>query len=161
MGGAETDVVFDHDERRFFVLGFGEPNGGVDGRKVCAIFDFEHVPVLSLKTFAHVLGKAHRGRSVDRDPVVVVKHDEFGEFPVAGERAGFGGDTLHEAAVTADGVGVVIDDLVAGFVEVRGHVRLGGSKSHGVGDSLSERAGRRVDAGSHVVFGMAGGDAAP
>ena len=59
------------------------------------------------------------GRAVDRDVVVVVEYDQLAQPEVAGERAGLGGDALHQVAVAGDHVGVVVDDVAAGPVEAR------------------------------------------
>ena len=76
---------------------------------------------------------------------------------MAGERDRLVADPLHQAAVAAEDVGVVIDDLVA---ELRGQHALGERHADRVADALAERPGRRLDAARMAALGMAGGAAA-
>jgi len=61
--------------------------------------------------------------AVDGDVVVVVEGDQFAQFHGAGQRAGFVGDAFHQAAVAEEYIGVVIDDVVAGSVELPASAR--------------------------------------
>jgi len=69
-------------------------------------------------------------------------------------------DALHHVAVAGQHVGVVIDDLVPVAVEAGGQVALGQRHADGVGEALSQRARRDLDAGGAVRFRMAGRHAA-
>ena len=51
-----------------------------------------------------------------------------------------------QVAVGADAVGPVVDDGVAGAVELGGQPALGDGHADGVGEALAERAGGRLDA---------------
>ena len=73
---------------------------------------------------------------------------------MAGKRDSLLADAFHQAAVAADHIGMVVDEIVA---ELRVHDALGERHADGVGEALAERAGRRLDAGGEAVFGMAGG----
>ena len=64
-----------------------------------------------------------------------------------GDRRGLLADPLHQVAVGGDRVDVVVDDSSAGPVVALGQEPLGDRQPDGVGDPLSERAGRRLDAG--------------
>ena len=65
---------------------------------------------------------------------------------MAGQARRLGRDALLEVAVRADPVRPVVDDLVAGPVELGGEPALGDGHADGVGEALAERAGRRLDA---------------
>jgi len=65
------------------------------------------------------------------------------------------------AAVAHDHVGVVINELHVGLVELGRQVRLGHRQTHGVGDALTQRAGGDLHAGGLEGFGVAWGAAAP
>jgi len=79
---------------------------------------------------------------------------------VASHASGFAGNALHGAAVTEKGVGVVVDQVVAGLVENGSGVGLGDGQTDGVGETLAQRARGDLDTGSVVGLGVAGGDAA-
>jgi hypothetical protein len=65
---------------------------------------------------------------------------------VAGIRRRFVRDPFHQAAVTCNEPGVVIDQRVAVAVEGGGEMCLGGCHADGVGHALSQRAGGGFDA---------------
>ena len=93
--------------------------------------------------------------------ILVVENDQFPEREVAGERAGFRRDALHQVAVAGNHVGVMVDDLVARAVVAAGQMRFGDGETDRVRDALTERTRRRLDAGRVVVLGMPRGAAAP
>ena len=76
---------------------------------------------------------------------------------MAGERERLVADPLHQAAVAAKDVGVVVDDLAA---ELCGQHALGERHADRVAEPLAERPGRRLDAARMAALGMAGGAAA-
>lgn len=53
-------------------------------------------------------------------------------------RRSLGGNTLHETAVAKEHVCVVIDEVIAGFVENSSGVRLSNCKTNGIGKTLTE-----------------------
>ena len=71
-----------------------------------------------------------------------------------GEVDGFVADAFHQAAVAGDHVGVVVHQRVA---EAGVHQPLGERHADGIGQSLAERPGRRLDPRRMAVFGMTGG----
>ena len=95
-----------------------------------------------------------RHGAVDRDVVVVPDHDQLVQPEVAGERDRFLGHALHQAAVAAQHVGVVVDEIIA---EGGVHDALAKREADAVGKALAERTGGRLDAGSVAVFRVAGG----
>ena len=66
---------------------------------------------------------------------------------MAGERGGFVGDALHQVAVAAKGVDVVVEQIEAGPIEMGGEPALGDRHADAVAAALAERAGRGLDAG--------------
>ena len=76
---------------------------------------------------------------------------------MAGERDRLVADPLHQAAVAAEHIGVVVDELVA---ELGAEMPLGERHADRIADALAERPGRRLDAGGEAALGMAGGAAA-
>jgi hypothetical protein len=61
-------------------------------------------------------------------------------------------DALHQAAVTGNHIGVVIDHL--GPSRAR-RFSSAIAKAHGIGNALTERPGRGLDPGGMAVFGVA------
>ena len=73
---------------------------------------------------------------------------------MTGQRGRLGGDALHHVAVAAQRVDVVVEELVAGAVEVR-RLPLGRDRHADRGrDALTERPGRRLDARRPAVLRM-------
>ena len=78
--------------------------------------------------------------------------------PASRRRPGRGlvADAFHQAAVTQEHVGVVVDDGVACAVELGGQQLFGQREAHGIGDALAQRAGGGFHAGGDAHFGVAG-----
>ena len=76
---------------------------------------------------------------------------------MAGDRGGFVGDPLHQAAVAGDRVDVEVEEFEVRPV-VAGALPLAGDRhADRGGDALAERAGRRLDPGGPAVLGVARG----
>ena len=71
---------------------------------------------------------------------------------MAGKRDRLLADALHQVAVGGEDVGVMVDERVA---ELGVEHALGERHADRRRNALAERAGRRLDAGGHEVFGMA------
>ncbi len=121
----------------------------------------EHLPPVGRIPLQHVLAEGPRRRAVERHVVVVVEVEELAETEVAGERPGLGGDALHEVAVRDESERAVVHDLVARPIESRRERALGDRHAHGVGRSLPERSGRRLDTRRQAKLGMPRRPASP
>ena len=126
-----------------------------DRLDVVAVLDALGVPAVGVEPPDDVLRPGHRRRPVELDVVVVVEGDELAEPEMAGERRGLGRDALLEVAVGAERVRPVVDDVVAGAVELGGEAALGDRHADGVREPLAERPGRRLDAGRQAVLRVA------
>src|SRR5436305_12401720 len=93
--------------------------------------------------------------------VVVVKKSQVVEPEETRDRRGFRRDALHQVAVTADAVDLVIEDLVPGPVEERPQVFSGDGHAHRIAKALAQGAGRGLNARGQQVLRMAGRPAAP
>lgn len=78
---------------------------------------------------------------------------------MTGSRGGLGGNTLHGATITEEGVGVVVDEVEAGLVEGTGSLGLGNGKTNSVGETLTKRTSGDLNSGGVVSLGVTGGDA--
>jgi len=121
--------------------------------------DHLDMPAVCGVTGADILALADIQHRVQGDVVGIKENDQVIESQMTCERGGFTGNTLLQAAVTAQGDDVVVEDGVLGSVEPRGGHLLRHGIADGIGDSLTERARGCLDARSLVKFGMAGGDA--
>ncbi len=128
----------------------------VDSVDVVTVHMGHDVPAVGLESLRRVVGEPRLDVSVDRDAIVVVEHDQLAEAECPRERAGLVRDALHEAAVAAKRIGVVVDDVVARSIECGGKDSLRECHADRIGEALAERPGRRLDARRAAVFGMPG-----
>ena len=151
---AIADLGLDGNERRMFLVGFGFFDGFADGIEVRAVFDGNRLETEGSHAGLDIFRKGDVRIAFDRDVVAIVEDDEFGkaECPCQGE--GFRRDAFHQAAVAAEGEGVVVDDGITRFIENSCQV----SFCHGHADSHAqagaEGACRRFDARRVAVFRM-------
>ena len=73
---------------------------------------------------------------------------------MAGERGGFRTDALHQAAVAADGVDVVVEHLVARLVVPAGQPLARDRHADAGGNPLTQRTGRRLHTRDPVILRM-------
>ena len=128
---------------------------------VVAVLDPLGVPFVGIEPREHVLAPGHPGGPVQLDVVVVPEIRQLAESEMPGQRRGLGRDALLEVAVRDDPEDAMVDDGVAGPVELPGEAALGDRHPDAVGEALAERAGGRLDAGREAVFGVAGRARAP
>ena len=151
---AVGDVAVDDDQRRALGLVLERLERAREHRAVVGVADAGDVPAVADEARRDVVGEREARGALDRDPVVVVDPAEVLEPEVAGQRGRLGGDPLHHVAVAAQRVDVVVEELVAGAVEVR-RLPLGRDRHADRGrDALAERPGRRLDARRPAVLRM-------
>ena len=124
--------------------------------QVVGVGDVLHRPAVAGEPGRHVLGERQAGGALDGDLVVVVDPAQIGQLQVPGQRGGLGTDALHQAAVTAQRVDVVVEQLVSGPVEGGGLPEPGDGHADAGGDPGAQRAGGALDAGGPAVLGVAG-----
>lgn len=73
---------------------------------------------------------------------------------MTGSRGSLAGNALHGAAITEEGVGVVVNQVVVGLVEDSRSVSLGNGETNGVGETLAEGTSGDLNAGSVVRLGV-------
>ena len=154
-GVAEGDMGLAGNHRRLARL-FRGGDGGVDGLGVVAV-NFLHMPAGGLEAL-HLIGAVGQfDGAVDGDVVVVPEHDQLAQGMTPGEADGFLADAFHEAAVTGDHIGVVIDEFLAvlGALDLFGH-----GETDSVGDALAKGAGRGFNGVEEKILGVARGQGA-
>ena len=114
-------------------------------------------PAIRLEAGRRVVREPAVHRAVDRDPVIVVEHDELAEAEGSREGARLVRDSFHQAAVAREDPGAMTHQLVPRPVEPSGEHPLGKGHAHCVGEPLAERAGGGLHSRSEPTFGMAGG----
>ncbi|CAI1164975.1 Uncharacterised protein [Serratia entomophila] len=155
--GAETDDGLAHQQGRLVGHPAGFLNRRLDGVRVVAVDVAHHVPAVGFEAQGGVVGEPAVDVAVDGDAVVIVEGGQLAELESAGQRTDFVRDAFHHAAVAHEGVGVVVDDVVAGAVELGAEGAFGDGEADGVGDALAERAGGGFNAGGIAVFRVARG----
>ncbi len=149
-----ADVAVDDDERRavlFLLEGLESPRKNL---AIVRVADARDVPAVPDEPCGDIFGERECGVALDRDVVVVVDPAKIRELQVSGQRGCLAGDALHHAAVTAEGVDVVVEDVEPCAVEVLRLPFRGDRHPDGRGEAVSERPGRRLDPGGPAVLRM-------
>ena len=150
---ADHRAAFDH---RGPGLGLGRSDRLCHCLGIVAV-DALRMPAGGIEARSRVVGEREAGGAVDGDVVGIVEHDQPVQLKVTGERDRLLADALHQAAVAAGDVGVVIHEVRA---EAGRHAALRQRHADGIGEALAQRAGGGLDPGGMPVLGMAGGAAA-
>src|SRR5690606_31560188 len=112
-----------------------------------------NVPAVGPEPGLMIIRHGKRGRTIDRDAVVVIEDDQPAEPEMTGERPRLMTDTFHQIAVTGDDVGPVVDD----FGPVLGReMTFGEGHADRSRQSLAERAGRGLDPGGVPILRVTG-----
>ena len=125
---------------RFDIIGIGDE------------IHVKNLPVLRRETRADVFLKRHVRVAFYRDVIVVVEEYELSERVRARKRTGFVGNSFLQTAVAAERIGIVIYDGEPGFIIFCRQMRFRKRHAHRVGDSLSQRPRRRLDADRMAVL---------
>ena len=153
---AVADVAVENDKRGPVLRPPEELERMLDAMDVVCVAHTQDVPPISQETRRDVLRERELGIPLDGDVVVVEDPAEIVETQVPGQRGSLRGNTLHQAAIAADGVDLVIEDLEAWPVVAIGEPLFGSGHSHARGYSLPERARSSLHAGDPAVLGMPG-----
>ena len=157
VGRGEADDGADDDESGFT---HGFVGGLVQGRfqaiQVLASEHFQHTPAVGFKALAHIFGESQVGVALDGDVVVVVEADQFFEPQVPCEAGGLLAHAFHHVAVTDDGVGAVVHDLVTRTVELLRQEAFRHGHSRGVAKTLPQRTRGGLNANRMAKFRVAG-----
>src|ERR1700756_1270849 len=116
-----------------------------DPLDVIRVADPQDIPSIGNESRLHVFRKCNARIALDGDVVVVVNPAEIVEAEMSSKRGGFRCNAFHEAAVTADGVDVVIEDFEARPVVMTGKPFLGDCHPHACSCALTKRAGRGLN----------------
>ncbi len=138
----------------FLARGF---DGGLDLVGVVAVHVTHHLPAIGFEAGRRVVGEPALGFAVDRNAVVVIEDDQLAQPERAGQRTGLVRDAFHKTAVAREAPGVMIHERGIGVIEARCQRGFTQRHAHGIGQTLAQRAGGRLDARGHEVFRMTRG----
>lgn len=113
--------------------------------------NFLGMPVRGAETRGLIVRNGQTCRPVDRHGIIVEKGDQLSQPQMACQRNGLVADPLHEAAVTHEDIGMVVDKIVR---EACIQKALRERKSYGICETLSQGTGRRFDAWDVPVLGV-------
>jgi hypothetical protein len=83
---------------------------------IVSILYFPRVPAVGGEARGNIFCECQTRGPGQRNMVLVVQINQLAQSQVAGERGGLAGDALHEIAIAANCISVVIHDVVAGTV---------------------------------------------
>src|SRR5215471_7937668 len=115
----------------------------LDSLEIVSIANTQDVPAVSQESCFDILGKGDARVPLDRDVIVVVNPAKVIETEVSGERGRFRCNSFHQAAVAADCVYIIVEDVEAGTVITIREPFLGNRHSDTRGNTLPERTRRR------------------
>ena len=138
--GAVGDVAVDDDESRSIGRLLERPERALEHLQVVGIAHARHVPAVAEKPRRHVVAVRQRRVALDRDVIVVVDPAQVAELEVPGERGGLAGDPFHHAAVAAERVDVVVEEIESGAIEVAGQPAFGDGHADAGRHALSQWA---------------------
>ena len=155
---ALTDDGFGDDYLGFaIVVGFGLCECLRDGSKIVAI-DGDGIPLLGMEIGFCIFALGDICHGIEGDVIGVVDHHQVVETAMAREGDSFFGNTFLEAAVAEKSEDVMIENCVICSVVESSGAFARESKTDGIGDALTERAGGGFYAGSFMELRVAWGD---
>src|SRR5262249_23646122 len=156
VGSAVGNVAIHDNERRPIARIEKSSQSARKHFQIISVAHASHIPSIAQETGGYILSKSQSRVTFYGDVVVIVDPAKIGELKMSGERGGFARDTFHHVAIAAQRVDVVVEQFVAGLVEVSGEPALGDGHANAGSNSLSERACGGLDTGSPAIFRMAG-----
>ena len=115
----------------------------------------QHLPAIGFKPAGGIVGYCQVGAAINGNAVIVKQHNQTAKPHMAGHRGGLMADPFHQAAITGNDIGVVVNKAGAEF---RGKMPFGHGHAHRIGKPLAKRPGGGFDSRCMAEFRMAGGD---
>ncbi len=143
----------ERDQRRAVGLSLGARQRRIDSVVIVTVNLFD-IPAASLELGRNIVGEGDFRAAVDGDAVIIIKQDQLAEAKVTGKRDRFLSHAFHEAAVAAEHIRAVIDNILA---ELIGERAFGDCHADRAGETLTERAGGQLNAFCMTIFRMTGG----
>lgn len=120
----------------------------------------DHPPAVGAKAGGGVITEPVLDCAVDRNAVVIVERNQFGEFPGSGKRTHFVADAFHQATIANKGIGVMINQWRQALAVIcHSKQALGKRHAHRIGKPLAKRTGGGLNPRRNAVLGMPRGEA--
>ena len=148
-------------QRGTFPLGLRHSQRAVNRCKIVSILHGLRVPAIRFETQGTIFREGDVSRGGKRDVVVVIKAEQLAKPQMTRERRGLGRDAFHQIAVADQHIRVMIDDLMSRSVVVCGEISFRDGDADAIGESLTERTGRRLDSRRQSALRMSRRLAAP
>src|SRR5438876_1092432 len=116
MWSAIADMAIDDDERRSICGGLERLKSSCQHLQIIRVANARNVPTIGDEACCHIICKGQGSISFDGDMVVVIDPAKVRELQVTGQGGCFVADTFHHAAITANGVDIVVEHLKVGAV---------------------------------------------
>src|SRR4249920_2374414 len=149
-----TNVAVQNNERWPITRLVKDVYGVLDALDIVGVAYTQNIPSISQKSRLDVLCKSDARIALDDDVVVVVDPAEVVEPQVRCQRRRFRRAAFHHAAVSTNGIDVVIEDLEAGPVVTVREPLLGDAHSDTCSDPLPKWTRRGLNTRDPVIFGM-------
>src|SRR5207245_11471863 len=127
---AVADVAVEDDERGAPLRLPEDAERVLDALEVVGVAHAKDVPAVGEKSRGDVLREGKARVALDRDVVVVVDPAQVVEAQVTGQRGRLGGNALHQAAISAHDVDLVVEDREARSLLTVGERLLGYGHPH-------------------------------
>src|SRR5215472_2698952 len=151
---AITDMTIKHNECRSALRLLEDVERLLDPLTIVGVSDSQHVPSVSEEASCNILSERQTSVPLDRDVVVVVDPAKIVEAEMTGKRCRFRRNSLHQTAISANGVDVVVEDFEAGFIEAASEPLLADSHADARGNTLAQWSSRGLDTRYPVVLGV-------
>ena len=152
-----------HQQQRgpvLFRARLGQRGGHVIG--IVAVRHGAGMPPIGFEPPSDIFGKREAGPSRQRHVVLVVEIDEFAQAQMPRERGSLGSHAFHQIAIRDERISVMIHDGVIRSIVAGCEPGFGNGHAHAIAETLPERAGGNLHAGSVVAaLGMPRRVAAP
>ena len=158
---AVSDMRANDNQRRPLPLLLRFVKSAVYRLEIIAVGQILHEPAVSLEAPPHIFVEGQVRRALNADVIVIVKEGEVAETEKPGDRSSLRRDALHQVAVTADAVNVVVYDFVPWTIEMSRQIFFGNSHADRIAKTLAQRTGGRFDSRREPTFWMSRSPAAP
>ena len=156
VGRTPADHGATADKRGPLAVGVSLVNGPGNRSRIVAVDALDNLPVVGAKTRRGVISEPALYFAVDGDAVVIPEGNELTQAQCTGKRAGFVGDSFHQATVAQENVSMVIDYRMTIAVELRSEYLLGQRHTHTIRDALTQGPSSGLYARGVTILGVAG-----
>ena len=156
VGRTVGDVAIDDHERGSIGRLFERLEGPLQHLEIVGVAHPCDVPAVADEAGGDVVAVGQRRVALDGDVVVVVDPAQVRELEVPGQRGGLAGDPFHQAAVAAQRVDVVVEQVEPRPVEVACQPALGDGHPDTRRHALAQWPGGRLDARRPAILRVPG-----